>query len=136
MLAWTQQSCAECLELPEGPQAKHVISHLLMTAGERNDELHSKSTAAPVAQMTRQDVAAAYQHIVQEISQQLENKQDGYLFQMAKDLSEAPWVLVHDHKFVPTEELYLDEESHNGRDLTGVLCSMLYIVLMQKSQLC
>ena len=65
------------LELPEGPQAKHVISHLLMTAGERNAELHAQSTAAPVAQMTRQDVAAAYQHIVQEISKQLESRQAG-----------------------------------------------------------
>ena len=74
------------LELPEGPQAEHVILHSLMTAGDRNAELHSKSTAAPVAQMTRQDIAAAYQHIVQEISKQLKNGQDGCLFQTAKDL--------------------------------------------------
>ncbi len=110
------------LELPEGPQAEHVILHLLMTAGERNAELHAQSTAAPVAQMTRQDVAAAYQHTVQEISKQLKDGQDGCLFQMAKDLSEAPWVMVHDHKFVPTEELYfdIDEETQNGRDLAVV----------------
>ncbi len=126
------------LELPEGPQAEHVISHLLMTAGERNAEPHAQSTAAPVAQMTRQDAAAAYQHIVQEINKQLENGQEGCLFQMAKDLSEAPWVMVHDHKFVPTEDLYfdIDEETQNGRDLTVVSCSMLYIISMHKSQFC
>lgn len=121
------------LELPEGPQAEHVILHLLMTAGERNAELHSQSTAAPIAQMIRQDVAAAYQHIVKEISKQLRNGQDGCLSQTAKDLSEAPWVMVHDHEFVPTEELYfdIDEETQNGTGLAVVQCSMLYISLMQ-----
>lgn len=41
-------------------------------------------------------------------------------------------------QFVPTEELYfdIDEESQYGRDLAVVLCSMLYITIMQIKQVC
>jgi len=63
------------LGLPAGPQAVHVVAHLLHTAKVRNGELQTGQNPAPLHKLIQEDVQKAYSFIIEVVSHCLTNGQ-------------------------------------------------------------
>ena len=105
------------LSLATGPQPMHVITHLLRTAKARNDQLKSQDAPPALDNHMQDDVHKAYAVIINTVSLNLCQLRFGSqttgerreLGKMTKQLTEAPWVLVHStQKFVAPCDLVFD----------------------------
>lgn len=116
------------LGLPSGPQAMHVVTHLLHTAKTRTTTLHTEQSRAPLHKLIADDVETAYSHIIGEVSQLLSKGESRQLAKLTKRLIEAPWVLVQNpQRFVAPCDLVFDieEDSEHGTHLAlPALCAV------------
>ena len=99
------------LDQPAGPQPMHVVTHLLQTAKDRNQQLQSEQQPPAVDKHMHEDVEKAYAFIVSTVRQYLAAGQQRELAKLTKKLAQAPWVLLQKaHRFAAPYDLVFDSE--------------------------
>ena len=99
------------LDQPAGPQPMHVVTHLLQTARDRNQQLQNEEQSPALDKHIQEDVDKAYAFIVSTVRQYLVAGQHRELGKLTKQLAQAPWVLVQKvQKFATPYDLVFDTE--------------------------
>ncbi|KAL0056228.1 hypothetical protein WJX82_009008 [Trebouxia sp. C0006] len=99
------------LDLPAGPQAVHVVAHLLHTAQVRNEGLQAGQNPGPLNKLIQEDVQKAYSVIIGVVSHYLTKGEHRELAKLTKKLAEAPWVMVQNcQRFVAPCDLVFEIE--------------------------
>ena len=118
------------LGLPAGPQALHVVAHLLHTAQVRNEGLQAGQNPGPLNKLIREDVHKAYSFIIGVVSQYLTKGEQRELVKLTKKLAEAPWVMVQNpQRFVAPCDLVfeIEEDLEHGKPSCLPLLVCLYL---------
>lgn len=107
------------LALSVTPEPAHVITHLLQTVQDRQQQLQTQQPPAMNTDICN-DVEKAYAFIVRTVSEYLAagQQKSRELAKLTKQLAAAPWVLVQDKQlFVPPRDLVYDvaEDTEHGK---------------------
>ncbi len=118
------------LGLPAGPQALHVVAHLLHTAQVRNEGLQAGQNPGPFNKLIQEDVQKAYSFIIGVVSHYLTKGELRELAKLTKKLAEAPWVMVQNpQRFVAPCDLAfeIEEDFEHGKPSCLPLLVCLYL---------